>query len=145
MAKRYTDFPNGIKSWPRDDQSVVQTATDTLTAAECTAGKTIYVDAASAITLTLPILTGVIGGLVTIVNLNEGQALTIDPNAADGIALFGNVTDGKTIVNTAATAKKGDYVTLSTGWGGATGATATYWIVVAMQGIWADGAQMVVR
>jgi len=138
-AKRYTDFPNGIKGFPRSGVTQTETATHTLTAAECTKGATILHDASSAIVVTLPILTGVVGGLVTIVNMNAGQLLTIDPNAADGIAFAGNVTDGKTIVNTAATAKKGDYVTLYTS-GSLTTGVANYWNVAAVGGIWADGA-----
>ena len=138
-VKRYTDFPNGLKGFPRSGNTQTETATHTLTAAECVTGKTILHDASTALVVTLPILTGVVGGLVTIVNMNAGQLLTIDPNAADGIAFGNQIADGVTIVNTAATAKKGDYVTLYTS-GSLTTGVANYWNVAEVGGIWAVGA-----
>ena len=132
-----TNFPNGVKTYPSSANEVSKTDNYTVLAAD-TFGKTIVMNSSSAKTFTLPILTSVVGGIVTLVNGKDGQALTVDPNAADGIAFANNVTDGKTIVNTAATAKKGDYVTLISVGAGAT--AATYWTVAAIGGIWADGA-----
>lgn len=138
MANRETRFPNGVTAPTRASNAVTQ-GSDTLTAAECVIGKTFFITGTTAQTIVLPILTGVVGGQVTIVNDVDGQLLTIDPNAADGIAFGGNVTDGKSIVNTAATAKKGDYVTLITQ-GSVTTGVANYWTVAEVGGVWADGS-----
>lgn len=134
---RYTNFPNGVKSFPRADDAVEKTGNYSVAAPDCL-GKTLIMNSSSAATFALPILTSVVGAVVTLVNGVDGQALTVDPDAADGIGFANNVTDGKSIVNTAATAKKGDYVTLASVGAGAT--AATYWTVVAVGGIWADGA-----
>ena len=135
---RYTNFPNGIKSYPRDDNTFVKTGSYTVTAADCIAGKTLLMDSPTAATFTLPILTSVVGGLIVLVNCCDGVLLTVDPNAADGIAFGNQVVDGVTLVNPAATAKKGDFVTLISVGAGAT--AATYWTVAARGGIWGSGA-----
>jgi hypothetical protein len=65
----------------------------------------------------------------------DGQAaLNISPAAADGITYAGSSTDDKDIINTKATAKKGDFVTLSS----LNGTVA--WQVVDVRGVWAKGA-----
>ena len=134
-----TNFPNGVKTFPRSTASeLVKLADYTVLAADCL-GSTIIMNSSSAKTFVLPALTTVVGGIVTLVNGVDGQLLTIDPNAADGIAFATDVTNGKTIVNTAATAKKGDFVTLIAVGAVATG-VAENWTVAAIGGVWADGA-----
>ena len=133
---RETNFPNGIKTFPRATANTkVKTAAYTVLAADCI-GSTIIVDSDSAVTITLPLIAGAVdGGIVTIVNNKDGQLLTIDPNAADGINFGDQVADGVTVVSTAATAKKGDFIKLAT-----LTSASTYWSVVDIQGVWAVGA-----
>ena len=87
-----------------------------------------------AIVYTLPSIA--IGNTVTFVNMaDDGQAaLNISPAAADGITYAGSSTDNVDLVNTKATAKKGDFVTLAS----LDGTVA--WQVVDARGIWAKGA-----
>ncbi len=54
---------------------------------------------------------------------------------ADGINFGDQVADGVTVVNTAATAEQGDYITLAT-----VSSASTYWSVVGIGGTWAVGA-----
>lgn len=131
-----TIFPNGIKAFPRDDaNSLVKTAAYTVLAADLL-GSTIIVDSNSAVTITLPLIAGAgDGAVVTIVNNRPGQLLTIDPNNADGINFGDQVADGVTVLNTALTAKKGDYITFAT-----VQSASTYWSVTAVGGIWAVGS-----
>ena len=133
---RQTNFRNGIKSFPRDaTNEVVKTGAYTVLAADCSGSSVIY-DGDATATITLPLIAGAVdGGIVTIVNNRAGQALTIDPNAADGINWGDQVVDGTTVVNTAATAQKGDFITLAT-----LTSASTYWSVTAVQGIWAVGS-----
>ncbi len=131
-----TDFPNGVKTFPRDvGNSKVKTAAYTVLAADLL-GSTIIVDSDAAVVITLPLIAGAgDGAIVTIVNNKPGQLLTVDPNNADGISFADAATDGVTIVNTALTAKKGDYITLVT-----LSAASTFWNISAISGIWAAGA-----
>lgn len=96
-------------------------------------GKT-FVMKADGKTITLPSIA--IGNTITIVNgAEDGQAaVTISPAAADGITYAGSSTDNKDLINTKATAKKGDYVTLAS----LDGVVA--WQVTAARGIWAKEA-----
>ena len=130
-----TVFPNGIKAFPRDaGNSVIKTAAYTVVAGDCL-GSTIIVDSDAAVIITLVILTSAEHGIVTIVNNRPGQLLTVNPDDADGIGFGNQEVDGTSIVNTAATAKKGDFVTLR-----GDAATGTFWQVLAIGGIWAVGA-----
>lgn len=129
-----TNFPNGIKTFPRSDvNTLVKDGAYTVLAADCFGSTIIFNTAATA---TLPLIAGAVdGGIVTIVNGKDGQAITVDPNAADGINFGDQVADGVTVVNTAATAKKGDFIKLAT-----LTSASTYWSVVDIQGIWAVGS-----
>ncbi len=73
-----------------------------------------------------------IGNTVTFVNTaNDGKnTLTISPAAADAITYAGTSVDNKDLINTQATSKVGDYVTLAS----LDGVVA--WQVVDVQGIW---------
>lgn len=93
-------------------------------------GKTLA-SATDGMAFTLPAIA--IGNTVTFVNTAEDGAntLTISPNASDGITYAGASDDDKDLINTKATSKKGDYVTLAS----LDGVVA--WQVVAVRGIWA--------
>ena len=80
---------------------------------------------------TLPAIA--IGNTYTFVNTAEDgtNTLTISPNASDGITYAGSSTDDKDLINTKATSKVGDFVTLAS----LDGTVA--WQVVACQGTWA--------
>ena len=83
---------------------------------------------------TLPAIA--IGNVVTIVNtaLDGQAAINISPNANDGITYAGASDDDKDLINTKATAKLGDFVTLAS----LDGVIA--WQVVASRGVWAKEA-----
>ena len=57
--------------------------------------------------------------------------MTISPVSIDGILYAGSLTDDKDLINTQATSKVGDYVTLAS-----LNSTA-HWTVVDSQGLWA--------
>jgi hypothetical protein len=123
-----TKFPNGVDSFV-----IPKNATDVSASFTATAN-TVYAVTAS-ITITLPAIAT--GNSFTFYNAGERDGLveiTIDPNASDGIALGGSATDGVTLVNTLATAKRGDFVTL------ASGDQGVFWFPTAMQGVWAKGS-----
>ena len=77
-----------------------------------------------------------IGNTVTFVNTaRDGtNTLTVSPAAADGVTYAGSSTDNKDIINTKATSKEGDYITLAS----LDGIVA--WQVVDVKGIWAKEA-----
>ena len=83
------------------------------------------------VVFTLPSIA--IGNVYTFVNTGaDGQNnLTISPVSIDGILYAGSLTDDKDLINTQATSKVGDYVTLAS-----LNSTA-HWTVVDVQGIWA--------
>ena len=82
------------------------------------------------VVFTLPSIA--IGNTITFINVaKDGEAaLNISPAAADGITYAGSSTDDKDLINTKATAKLGDYVTLAS----LDGVVA--WQVVASRGLW---------
>ena len=77
-----------------------------------------------------------IGRVVTFVNTapDGTNALTISPNANDGILYAGSLTDNKDLINTKATSKVGDFVVLAS-----LNSTA-HWTVVDVQGVFAKEA-----
>ena len=129
---RLTVFPNGLASFLVDSNAEIKTANYTVIITT-DSGKTL-VSTLDAIVYTLPSIA--IGNTVTFVNMaDDGQAaLNISPAAADGITYAGSSTDNVDLVNTKATAKKGDFVTLAS----LDGTVA--WQVVDARGIWAKGA-----
>jgi hypothetical protein len=107
-----------------------QTKSADYTMAEGDSGQITYVDT-DAKTITLPAT--VVGYAFTLVNAGTdgAVALTISPNANDKIMGAGLTSaDNKDIVNTKATAKTGDRVTL-------VGDGANGWFVTEMVGTWA--------
>ena len=83
------------------------------------------------VVFTLPAIA--IGNVYTFVNTAaDGQNnLTISPDAADGIVYLGALTDDSDVINTQATSKVGDYVTI------ASMNSVVFWTVVDVQGVWA--------
>jgi len=96
-------------------------------------GKT-FTSKTDGVVFTLPSIA--IGNTVTFVNLGDDgtNTLTVSPAALDGITYAGSATDNKDIINTKATSKKGDYITLASLDG------VISWQVVASKGIWAKEA-----
>jgi hypothetical protein len=135
---RTTKFPNGLKAFvvPRSSIEEINSATDTTvigtTSDNGDCGKTFLVNITSVITL--PAIA--IGNTFTYVNNGEDGTvqITLSPQAVDGISWVGSATDDKDLINTLATAKKGDFVTI------AALDQAIAWQVVASSGIWAKGA-----
>ena len=96
-----------------------------------TDGGKIFSSFLDAIKYTLPAIA--IGNTWTFLNLaKDGAAkLSVDPQTADGITWAGAQDTNKDLINTKATQRKGDYVTLSS-------FTATsFWQVPALRGLWA--------
>lgn len=129
---RFTNFPNGVDTTIVRD-GVEKTAAYTVTVND-DSGKTFYIQNATNITFTLPAIA--VGEVYTFVNMNKDgkAALTISPQAADSITYVGDATDDKDLINTKATAKKGDYVTLASLDG------TVSWQVVDASGVWAKEA-----
>ena len=129
---RLTAFPNGLSSYLVDSNATAKTANYTVIITT-DSGKT-FTSELDAVVFTLPSIA--IGNTITFVNMAEdGQAeLNISPAAADGITYAGSSTDNKDLINTKATSKKGDYVTLAS----LSGTAA--WQVVDARGVWAKEA-----
>jgi hypothetical protein len=129
---RLTVFPNGIASFLVDSNAEVKTANYTVIVND-DSGKT-FASTLDGIAYTLPSIA--IGETITFVNMaGDGQAaLNISPAAIDGITYAGSSTDNKDLINTKATSKKGDFVTLAS----LDGVVA--WQVVAVRGVWAKEA-----
>jgi hypothetical protein len=126
---RVTNFPNGLKSFLIDSNAEIKTANYTVIVTT-DSGKT-FESELDGIVFTLPSIA--IGETYTFVNnAPDGTAdLTISPAALDGITYAGSSTDDKDLINTKATAKRGDYVTLAS----LDGLIA--WQVVDARGVWA--------
>ena len=129
---KLTMYPNGFGSFLVDSNAEIKTANYTVVVND-DSGKTL-VSTLDGIVYTLPSIA--IGETVTFVNMAEdgAAALNISPAALDGITYAGSSTDDKDLINTKATAKKGDFVTLAS----LDGVVA--WQVVAARGIWAKEA-----
>ena len=93
-------------------------------------GKT-FTSSTDGVVFTLPAIA--IGYVFTFVNTGTDGAntLTISPNASDGILYAGSLTDDKDVINTKATSKVGDYVTI------ASLNSTDFWTVVDVQGVFA--------
>ena len=96
-------------------------------------GKT-FTSSTDGVVFTLPAIS--IGRVITFVNTAQDgtNALTISPNANDGILYAGSLTDNKDLINTKATSKVGDFVVLAS-----LNSTA-HWTVVDAQGVFAKEA-----
>ena len=129
---RLTAFPNGLASFLVDSNSTIKTANYTVVI-NTDSGKS-FVSTLDAIVYTLPSIA--VGNTITFINMaDDGQAaLNISPAAADAITYAGSSVDNKDLINTKATAKKGDFVTLAS----LDGVIA--WQVVDARGVWAKEA-----
>ena len=92
-------------------------------------GKT-FTSSTDGVVFTLPAIS--IGRIFTFVNTapDGTNAMTISPNANDGILYVGGLVDDKDLINTKATSKVGDFVKIA-----ALNSTA-HWTVVECQGVW---------
>ena len=83
------------------------------------------------VVFTLPAIA--IGNVYTFVNTAaDGQNnLTVSPDGDDGLLYLGSLTDDKDVINTQATSKVGDYITV------ASLNSVVFWTVVDVQGVWA--------
>lgn len=129
---RLTNFPNGLSSFLVDSNAIEKVANYTVIIT--TDSGSTFTSELDGIVFTLPSIA--IGNTVTIVNTAiDGQAkLSISPATIDGITYAGSATDDKDLINTKATSKRGDYVTLAS----LDGVIA--WQVVDVRGIWAKEA-----
>ena len=96
-------------------------------------GKT-FTSSTDGVVFTLPAIS--IGRVFTFVNTGADgtNALTISPNAADGILYAGSLTDDKDIINTKNTSKVGDYIVC------ASLNSTSHWTIVDVQGVFAKEA-----
>ncbi len=126
---RLTVLPNGQASFLIDNNAEIKTANYTVVITT-DSGKTI-VSTLDGFVATLPSIA--IGNTVTFVNMaDDGQGeYSISPAALDSITYAGTAVDDKDLINTKATAKKGDFVTLASLDG------VLSWQVVAARGVWA--------
>lgn len=104
-----TNMPNGFDTHTIRDGVKKDSAYTVIVNTDC--GKTFYIT--SSVTFTLPAIA--VGNTYTFVNQGEdGKALlTISPNSSDAISYRGSAVDNKDLINTLATMKKGDSVTLA--------------------------------
>jgi hypothetical protein len=112
------------------NNTVRETKSSAFTTDVTHSGKIIYVDTTAVITL-MAVATGV---TMTFVNAGADGAvqITLDPNSNDNIHGAGyTAADNKDLVNTLATARRGDFITI------AGGLAATGWSIVAKRGTWA--------
>ena len=127
---RLTAFPNGLASFLVDSNAEVKTSNYTVIVND-DAGKT-FTSTLDGFVASLPALTGGGGNTFTFVNMaNDGEAeFSLSPISIDGISYKGSFSDDKDLINTKATSKKGDYVTLASFDG------VVAWQVVAVRGVW---------
>lgn len=119
----------------RHAYQVSQTKSGNYTMTAADSGYITYIDT-DAVVITLPAT--VVGYTYTFVNAGADGAVgfSISPNASDQIAGVGlTAADNKDIVNTKATARRGDMVRIV-----ADGTAGVGWIIQEMRGTWAREA-----
>ena len=111
----------------------IETKSSNYTVTTSDSGKT-FVSSTDGVVFTLPAIA--IGYSFKFVNnAPDGtNALTLSPNASDGITYAGSSTDNKDLINTKATSKQGDYVVIAS----LDGTTA--WQVTEVRGTFAKEA-----
>jgi len=111
----------------------IETKTSNYTVTTADSGKT-FVSATDGVVFTLPAIA--VGYSFKFVNngTDGTNALTISPNASDGITYAGSSTDDKDLINTKTTSKQGDYVVIAS----LDGTTA--WQVTEVRGTFAKEA-----
>ena len=90
----------------------IETKTSNYTVTTADSGKT-FVSSTDGVVFTLPAIA--VGYSFKFVNNapDGANALTLSPNASDGITYAGSSTDDKDLINTKATSKQGDFVVIS--------------------------------
>ena len=93
-------------------------------------GKT-FLSNTTDVVFTLPAIA--VGNVYTFINTGADAQnnLTVSPDGNDGILYLGGLVDDKDVINTKATSKVGDYVTI------ASLNSTVFWTVVDVQGVWA--------
>ena len=129
---RLTNLPNGLSSFLVDSNAETKTANFSVTIVT-DSGKT-FTSELDGVVATLDSIA--IGDSYTFINTapDGTAAFNISPAALDGITYAGSSTDDKDLINTKATAKQGDFVTLSS----LDGVVA--WQVTDIRGVWAKEA-----
>ena len=130
---RLSGYPNGLSTFIVDNNAEIKKANFTVVIS-ADSGKTFTNGETDGLVATLPGIA--IGNTVTFVNTAPDgvAAFNISPAAADAITYDGTAVDDKDLINTKATSKYGDFVTLAS----LDGVVA--WQVVAVRGIWAKEA-----
>lgn len=122
----------GLKD-PYGEWSKRETISANKTLAATDSGKIFFVDT-DAKTITLPAVEGMGGIKIVNIGADAAVAVTISPNSADMIEGPGiTAADDKDIINTKATARRGDYVVIDYGDGNG-------WVIREMRGTWAREA-----
>ena len=90
----------------------IETKTSNYTVTTADSGKT-FVSSTDGVVFTLPAIA--VGYSFKFVNNapDGANALTLSPNASDGITYAGSSTDNKDLINTKATSRQGDYVVIA--------------------------------
>ena len=111
----------------------IETKTSNYTVTTGDSGKT-FVSSTDGVVFTLPAIA--VGYSFKFVNNapDGANALTLSPNASDGITYAGSSTDDKDLINTKATSRQGDYVVIAS----LDGTTA--WQVTEVRGTFAKEA-----
>ena len=111
----------------------IETKTSNYTVTTGDSGKT-FVSSTDGVVFTLPAIA--VGYSFKFVNNapDGANALTLSPNASDGITYAGSSTDNKDLINTKATSRQGDYVVIAS----LDGTTA--WQVTEVRGTFAKEA-----
>ena len=111
----------------------IETKKSNYTVTTSDSGKT-FVSSTDGVVFTLPAIA--IGYSFKFVNNapDGANALTLSPNASDGITYAGSSTDNKDLINTKATSRQGDYVVIAS----LDGTTA--WQVTEVRGTFAKEA-----
>lgn len=122
-----TGLHEAAATTPIDPDAVEKTSAYTVLAGDV--GKTFYVT--ESVAFTLPAIADYLIYKFVYLGEDGAAALTISPNAVDGIGWDGNATDNKDIVLTASTAKKGDYVVI-----GNPANSVAAWQVLDVRGTW---------
>ena len=127
---RLTGIPNGLSSFIIDSGALLKTANYTVIE-HTDSGKT-FVSKHDNMVYTLSDLINAVGNVITFVNsAADGTAkMSISPLSADGIAYLGSPQNNKDVINTKATAKCGDFITL------ASFEESGAWQVTSVRGIW---------
>jgi len=122
VGKKNEGGTSGFNITQKDSNYTVVISTDS--------GKT-FLSNTKDVVFTLPAIA--VGNVFTFINTGTDAQnnLTVSPDGDDGILYLGGLVDDKDVINTQATSKVGDYVTI------ASLNSTVFWTVVDVQGVWA--------